>query len=139
MLHKDTIWYDMIQVEKDDEKMSSNIRISRICSLCNKEFIAKTTVTKYCGDVCAKRAYKKKKKNEKVEKSNEETLAIKTAPIKGIQEQQYLSISDTCKLLGISRMTLYRLVKNNTIHATKIGRRTIISKKAIDKIFNPEK
>ena len=36
-------------------KMSSNIRIQRICQHSEKEFAAKTTVIKYCGDDYAKR------------------------------------------------------------------------------------
>ena len=50
--------------------MSSNIRVQRICQFCGKEFTARTTVTKYCSDVCAKRAYKARKRTEKVEISN---------------------------------------------------------------------
>lgn len=46
--------------------MSSNIRVPKICQLCGAEFIAKTTVTKFCGDNCAKRAYKKRKREQKV-------------------------------------------------------------------------
>ncbi|MFA6334291.1 MAG: CHC2 zinc finger domain-containing protein [Bacteroidales bacterium] len=30
--------------------MGSNIRVQRICQYCGKEFTARTTVTKYCGD-----------------------------------------------------------------------------------------
>jgi excisionase family DNA binding protein len=115
--------------------MSSNIKISRICQLCGNEFTARTTVTQYCGDVCAKRAYKKKQKVQKIEQSNIETLAIKAAPIKAIQEQDYLSIQETCELLRISRMTLYRLIKHKKIHSVKFGRRTIISSYNIDQIF----
>jgi hypothetical protein len=47
--------------------MSSNIRIPKICQHCGNEFVPKTTVTKYCGDDCAKRAYKKRKRDEKVQ------------------------------------------------------------------------
>ncbi|CAN5246659.1 hypothetical protein BH23BAC2_BH23BAC2_07880 [soil metagenome] len=109
--------------------MSSNIKISRICQLCGNEFTARTTVTQYCGDVCAKRAYKKKQKVQKIEQSNIETLALKAAPIKAIQEQDYLSIQETCGLLKISRMTLYRLIKNKKIPSAKFGRRTIYIQK----------
>lgn len=118
--------------------MSSNIRIQRICQHCGTEFTAKTTVTKYCGDNCAKRAYKKRKKEEKIGQSNQETLAVKTAPIKTIQEQDFLNIQETCELLGISRMTLYRMIKDGRIKATKIGRRTIIARKNINHLFRIE-
>ncbi|MEO0553625.1 MAG: helix-turn-helix domain-containing protein [Bacteroidota bacterium] len=116
--------------------MSSNIRVQRICQHCGNEFTAKTTVTKYCGDDCAKRAYKKRKKEEKIGKSNEETIEIKAATVKAIQEQDFLNIQETCELLGISRMTLYRMIRDNRIQATKIGRRTIIARKNIDHLFN---
>ena len=39
--------------------MSSNIFVQRICEECGNEFTARTTVTRFCGDRCAKRAYKK--------------------------------------------------------------------------------
>lgn len=116
--------------------MSSNIYVQRICQHCGNEFTARTTVTKYCSDICAKRAYKLRKKEEKVDQSNQETLAIKSAPIKAIQEQDFLNIQETCELLGISRMTLYRMIKDGRIPATKIGRRTIIARKNIDQLFN---
>ena len=47
--------------------MSSNIRISKICQHCGQEFVAKTTVTKFCSDNCAKRNYKKRKREEKIQ------------------------------------------------------------------------
>ena len=32
--------------------MSSNINIKRVCKHCNTFFTAKTTITKYCSDLC---------------------------------------------------------------------------------------
>jgi hypothetical protein len=49
--------------------MSSNIKITRICQHCGHEFVAKTTVTKYCDKTCAKRAYKARIKKQKVAES----------------------------------------------------------------------
>jgi len=43
-----------------------------------------------------------------------------------ILREEFLSISDTCQLLGASRMTIYRQIKNGNINAVKLGRRTII-------------
>jgi hypothetical protein len=57
--------------------MSSNIKITRICRHCGHEFVAKTTVTKYCGEDCAKRAYKARIKKQKIEKSEIETQKAK--------------------------------------------------------------
>jgi len=47
--------------------MSSNLYIPKTCKHCGKAFTARTTVTKYCSDMCAKREYKARKRNEKVQ------------------------------------------------------------------------
>jgi hypothetical protein len=46
--------------------MSSNIRIERICQFCNCKFIARTTKTKYCSQICSARQYKLKARQEKL-------------------------------------------------------------------------
>lgn len=115
--------------------MSSNIRIEKVCQHCGSEFVAKTTVTKFCSLICAQRAYKAKKKREKIQNvSNPEKQKAEYRNNK-FAEKQYLSIAETCQLLGASRMTLYRQIKKGTIPAAKIGRRTIIKKSELDKIF----
>ena len=53
--------------------MSSNILVQRICQNCNTEFTAKTTVTKYCSNNCAKNAWRKRKQAGKVKKINRAT------------------------------------------------------------------
>lgn len=115
--------------------MSSNIRISKICQHCGKEFIAKTTVTKFCGDNCAKRDYKKRKREEKVQKVKPiEKQQLEHNQSK-VEEKQFLSIEETCTLLGASRMTIYRQIKQGNLKAAKLGRRTIIQRSEIDKLF----
>ncbi|HET8861261.1 helix-turn-helix domain-containing protein [Marivirga sp.] len=115
--------------------MSSNIRVPKICQHCGTEFIAKTTVTKFCGDNCAKRDYKKRKRDQKVQ----EVAPIVVQRIEYNQEQlkhkDFLSVDETCKLLGASRMTIYRQIKAGNIRAAKIGSRTIIKRTEIDKLF----
>jgi excisionase family DNA binding protein len=116
--------------------MSSNIIIPKICLECNEGFIAKTTVTKFCSQKCAAKAYKKKKKSEKI------TSTLKTEYEKSvgidmelIQSKEYLSIKETCLILGISRMSLYRYIKNKTIVASNIGGKVIIKKQVINEII----
>ncbi|MFP4088952.1 MAG: helix-turn-helix domain-containing protein [Cyclobacteriaceae bacterium] len=115
--------------------MSSNIRVPKICQHCGAEFIAKTTVTKFCGDNCAKRDYKKRKREQKVQKVA--PVAIQKNEFNQLQlrEKEFLSIAETCSLLGASRMTLYRQIKGGKIKAAKIGRRTIIKRSEIEKLF----
>lgn len=86
--------------------MSSNIRVTRICQYCGMGFDAKTTVTKYCGDPCAKRAYKATLRKEKVEKSNKETKVIKEKPIENLKAKEFLTVRDAATLLNSSRQTV---------------------------------
>lgn len=120
--------------------MSSNIRILKICQHCNEEFTAKTTVTKYCGDRCAKRAYKARKKAEKIEQSKVSERERFEAKVKRniepeVLNREFLSIEQCAKLLGASKMTIYRNIRNGNIKAGKLGRRTIIKRSEIDKLF----
>ncbi|PWJ56014.1 excisionase family DNA binding protein [Dyadobacter jejuensis] len=115
--------------------MSSNIRVPKICQHCGTEFIAKTTVTQFCGDGCAKRAYKKRNRDAKVQEIAPVVIQKHNFNQQQVAEKDFLSIEETCKLLGASRMTLYRQIKKGTIRAGKIGRRTIIKRTEIDKLF----
>jgi len=116
--------------------MTSNIRVSKICQHCGKEFIAKTTVTKFCGEPCAKRNYKKRKREEKIKA----VLAVEEQKVdfyqSKVEEKEFLSIAETCTLLGASRMTIYRQIKKGNLKATKLGRRTIILRSEINKFFS---
>ena len=69
--------------------MSSNIKVQRICQYCEQEFTARTTVTKYCSDVCAKRSYKTRKRLEKVKRSNAETIRIINQPIEQLKAKEF--------------------------------------------------
>ncbi len=115
--------------------MSSNIRVQRICQHCGNDFTAKTSVTKYCSDNCAKRAYKERKKQEKIEASNKETRRIITLPIEQLKSKEFLTIAEACKLLSVSRWTIWRKIKGNDIQASKIGSRIIIKRTDLDKFL----
>lgn len=114
--------------------MSSNILVQRICQHCNTEFTAKTTVTKYCSNGCAKKAYKVRKRNEKIEQSNQQTNIIKDKPIININSKEFLSVPETAILLGCSTKTIYRLISKKEINAHNLGTRlTRVKRSEIDK------
>ena len=116
--------------------MSSNIRIQRICQYCNNEFTAKTTVTKYCSDVCAKRAYKERKKQENIKTSNKETQIIATLPIEQLKVKEFLTVKEVAKLLNCSVRTVYYYIDNGNIEAVNLGQRmTRVKRSKIDKLF----
>lgn len=116
--------------------MSSNIRVQRICQHCSQEFTAKTTVTKYCSDNCAKRAYKLRKKNEKIEESNNEIVRILNKPIEELNAKDFLTAKEVSVLLNCSLRTVYRLIENGTIKATNLSERmTRIRRSTLDNLI----
>lgn len=129
MLHPATCSYK----QQQGQTMSSNIRLLKSCSYCGKDFIAKTTVTLHCSDDCAKRSYKKRKRDEKLIKAKSEVAQSIPVPA---MEKQFLSIRETCLLLGISRWTLYRLIQSNRLAVFKAGKRIVIQRASIYNLFN---
>ena len=115
--------------------MSSNIKITKICLQCGREFTAKTTVTKFCSHRCAAKNYKQRKKEEKLHRVEPLTKQRTEFTLSQLKDKEYLSIADTCRLLGASRMTIYRQIKKGNINAYKLGRRTIIKRSDIEKLF----
>lgn len=124
--------------------MSTNIRVEKICQYCNKLFIAQKLTTKYCSHKCNSRAYKAIKKFEKINGVTPESEIGNTVlpnPITSyleqIQEKKYLTVKETAKLLGVSKSTLYKLIKNGDLKAGNLSERTTrIERTEIDKLFN---
>lgn len=116
--------------------MSSNIKVQRICQHCGKDFIARTTVTKYCSHRCASLANKAKKRAEKVQKSNTETKQIKTQPIEELKAKEFLTVREVARLLNCSVRSVYYYIANGTIKAVNLGQRiTRVKRSEIDKLF----
>ena len=55
-----------------------------------------------------------------------------------INKTKYVSIPEMAKMLGISRIAVYKKVKNDKIKATKIGRNFAIPIKYISNILGKE-
>ncbi|WP_259069243.1 helix-turn-helix domain-containing protein [Mucilaginibacter sp. X4EP1] len=118
--------------------MSSNIKVSRICQHCGQEFEAKTTVTKYCSLVCARRAYKAALRNNKIETSNREVQAVKSIAHEQLKGKEFLTVRDAAILLNSSRQTIYTLINEGKINASNIKlKKTLIKRTEIDKLFLP--
>lgn len=67
--------------------MSSNLKIIKICAYCKQEFIARKTTTENCSDVCVKRFYKLKKRNEAIRRAGIDT-SVKQKPEAYLTEDQ---------------------------------------------------
>ncbi len=117
--------------------MSSNIKIPKICNHCKNGFTAKTTVTQFCSTKCAGKAYKIKKRAEKQALAQDvEYKKTNGIDMELIQSKEYLSIKETCLLLGVSRMTIHRQIKNGTIKTSKLGGRVIIKRDNINYLMS---
>jgi len=121
--------------------MSTNIRVEKLCEHCNKEFIAKTLKTRFCGHICNSRAYKAKKRAEKLNQArqgnDDTTLPIpSTSLLHTIQDKQILTVSEVAKLLRLSKATVYRIIKEGKLNAVKFSaRNTRIYRSEIDNLF----
>lgn len=122
--------------------MSTNILIPKTCMQCGKSFVAKTTVTRYCSHACNSKAYKLKKKEEKIQNSLNKELELKRdstnsnhSNLSTTHLKEFISIKEACGILGVSRWTIYRMIDDNRLSSAKMGRRTIIRKKDLEKLF----
>jgi len=119
--------------------MSSRLQIKKLCEHCDEEFIAKTTVTKYCSHKCNQRAYKAKKRQEKIENATKQTTKKRVAPIEVLKAKEILTVKEVAKLLNCSVRTVYYYIDEGTIKATNLGQRlTRVMRSEIDKIFEKQ-
>lgn len=117
--------------------MSSNIRINKVCQHCNKVFTAKTTVTKFCSDQCAKANYKKRHKDIRIELSQAHTdqqlAEIKQQerknPVTGSVEM--VSVNGLSVITGLSERTIFRLIKDPAFPRVKVGKRLLFKKDCV--------
>ncbi len=115
--------------------MSSNIRITRICQFCDKEFTAKTTKTKFCSLACASRSYKRDKKEKVKESIRQEKESLKSSHMELLGKLDFFTIDQAAAYTGLSRRTLYRLNAKKELEIVKIGYRSIIYRSAADQFF----
>ncbi len=110
--------------------MSSNIEIQKICTYCHKEYIAKTLVTKYCSHRCNQRHYKEVKRQEGLH-AHKVIVPIK---VPQSRNEDFLSITKSAALIGISDRTIFRLIARGIITPIKKGRNVLIPKNELLKI-----
>jgi excisionase family DNA binding protein len=120
--------------------MSSNMAIPKTCTYCGKAYIAKTTFTRYCCLKCNSRHWKQKAKEEKLQKSligQKQTMQrLQIAYPASLQSKTFLCIQDAADLIGVSRWTINRMIKRGDLLIHKFGRKKIIERSQIDKLFN---
>ncbi|MFZ4399912.1 MAG: helix-turn-helix domain-containing protein [Bacteroidales bacterium] len=118
--------------------MSSNLIFKKNCEFCGNEFEAKTLFTRYCSHTCNRKHYKKLKREKEIQSVKAENTIPDQEPKNinlGIQLKEFLSVEETATLLGASRSTIQRLITKGSIKIAKLGRRTIVKRTEIDKLF----
>src|SRR5450432_2400975 len=117
--------------------MSSNIRLKKVCQHCSNLFTAKTTVTKFCSDDCAKKNYKKRKREEGIQVSNQTTAKeitrrVEKEPAVNARVEpitkSLIDLEELSAITGLSRRTLFRLMENRRFPRLKIGNRLLFKK-----------
>lgn len=121
------------------------MKVRKICEHCGLEFIAQTTVTRYCSKTCNSRAYKVNVRELRV-KLTEATQEIPSQTTSKPKEDptsyfelktlEYLTVKEAAILLKCDKRTVYRMVKNGSIPAANLSIRKIrLLKKDIDTLF----
>lgn len=117
--------------------------IPKTCSYCGKAYIAKTTLTSYCCLKCNSRHWKQKAKEEKIQNSligqQQIMKSLPTLPNgnpSSLANKTYLCVQDVAELIGVSRWTINRMIKRGELQIHKFGRKKIIERSQIDKLFN---
>ena len=114
--------------------MSSNIEIIKKCKWCGKEFVARKTTTEYCSHRCSGLAYKERKRQAKLSEFKAEYSTQIEGKIE-IEKLEFLSPFQVCRLLGVSRATVYRYFADNAIATVQFKGKTLVRRQDIDQLF----
>lgn len=112
---------------------ASKVQFERICPICGTRFLAKTLYSIYCSSRCSKVAFQRNKAAEEKEKRRQELAA--QIP----NDRDYISVPEACNLYGISKATIYRLIRLGRVEHFNAGQRLIrISRSSIEKMYEPK-
>ena len=105
-------------------------RIQKTCAMCGQPFTPKTVTSLYCSKECSQAAYRKKKAEAK------EAEKLKAVADAVPDERPFISIPEAIAIYGVTKSTLYRLIRQGQIPAINLGTRLLrISRTDIEKMF----
>ena len=144
MVNTVNYWEKLLTYNKTESvkcKMSSNIRINKICKHCGEVFVAKTFKTQFCSHSCNSKDYKKREKIRKIEESKEEYKSdLKNSKSQSMNMEElkskiYLSIAEVCLLVGMSDSTVRKFVKEGRLKTIRLGKKHLILKSQIENLM----
>ena len=110
--------------------MKNRTEYKKVCEYCGKNFIAYRYSTRLCGAKCNDKVVQARKREEtKLKYANKPKSKIFRKP-KDTIHPEFLSITATAQLLGVSRPTIYKMIKNQQLHPIRISERVIRIKKS---------
>ncbi|WP_123947436.1 helix-turn-helix domain-containing protein [Chryseobacterium pennae] len=101
--------------------MSSHIRIEKVCQYCGTKFIAKTTVTRYCSNICNKKAYKLEQRNTKISYAKYKARNIEERQYPSVTHPVYLTVKETSAILKCSTKMVYFLISIGRLKAINLS------------------
>ena len=108
----------------------AKFQIVRKCKVCGAEFVAKTVESWYCTPRCGKIAWKRRK-DESIKMQRLDKI-VKSIP----DCRDYIKISEAYALFGISKYTVYRLIRKGAISHVNLGTNQIrVSKQELMKLY----
>lgn len=120
---------------------ASKIKIKKVCEWCGQEFLALKVSTRFCSKQCNGHAYKDANRKKVLLETERETLEkVSQNNISQGLNREFMSVAEAATLLGVTRMTIYNLIYNNVLHASKItSRLTFVSRSDIDAMISGNK
>lgn len=109
---------------------AAKFEIIRKCQICGESFMAKTIDSWNCSTKCSRIAWKRKK-DEELRMQKLDAIAKKIP-----KSKELISVPEAYVLFGISKETIYRLVRKGVITSTNLGERQIrVSKEELLKLY----
>lgn len=107
----------------------NKITYTKHCEFCGTEFTTPIHSRRYCSKSCVRAAYKmrlKEKKKSDAVKTLERSHGL-------MPEVCYFSVTQTASILGLFRMSVYRMIYDGRLKATRLSSRaTRISREDIE-------
>ena len=100
--------------------------------------MAEKSSTRFCSNLCSKRAYKKRLRMEITEALEKDKARLEEIKRKE-EEKSAVCVSLAAKYLGVSRSTLYRYLRSGFIKCVQLPGKTLIRKGELDKLFDGSK
>ena len=110
------------------------MEIQKRCKYCGRTFIAHKMNTLYCSPSCNGKDYKNNIRQRRIAELMREKEKTSERDLLGRKE--FLTPTEGSLLLGISRATFYRYLRDGTIKAVQLKGKTIVRRKDIDKLFD---